>query len=296
MHKLVEVFCDVDDFCAVFIPEWKKTLLTDGTRKRQRAGRMTMSEVMTIIILFQMSHHRDFKNFYIGYLAHFYKSAFPNLLSYTRFLEVIPTTLVPLCSYFASLKSDPTGIEFVDSTSIKVCHNLRIHRHETLAGLACRGKGTMGWFYGFKLHLIVNHQGGIVAAKVTPANVHDTKPVNEMVHSDMNKLYADKGYISKALSSELLDKGVKLVTNVRKNMKAKAMLLWDRSMLSRRFIIETINDQLKNISQIEHSRHRSVHGFMLNMIAGLIAYQLKDNKPQLNLTNAEFNAITVMDC
>jgi len=101
MHKLVEVFCDV------FIPEWEKTLLTDGKRKRQRAGRMTMSEVMTIIILFQMSHHRDFKNFYIGYLAHFYKSAFPDLLSYTRFLEVMPTALLPLCSYFASLKSDP---------------------------------------------------------------------------------------------------------------------------------------------------------------------------------------------
>ncbi len=133
MHKLVEVFCDVDDFCAVFIPEWEKTLLTDGTRKRQGTGRMTMSEVMTIIIFFQISHHRDFKNFYIGYLAHFYKSAFPNLLSYIRFLEVMPTALVPLCSYFASLKSDPTGIEFVDSTSIKVCHNLRIHRHKTLA-------------------------------------------------------------------------------------------------------------------------------------------------------------------
>ena len=133
-----------------------------------------------------------------------------------------------------------------------------------------------------------------MAAKVTPANVHDTKPVNEMVHSDMNKLYADKGYISKALSSELLEKGLTLVTNVRNNMKAKAMSLWDRAMLSRRFIIETINGQLKNISQIEHSRHSSVHGFMLNMIAGLIAYQLKDNKPQLNLTNAEFNAIAVM--
>ncbi|MEP8782010.1 IS982 family transposase, partial [Enterobacter ludwigii] len=198
MNKLVEVFCDVDDFSAVFIPEWEKTLLTDGTRKRQRSGRMTMSEVMTIIIFFQMSHHRDFKNFYTGYLSRFYTAEFPNLLSYTRFLEVMPTALVPLCSYFASLKSEPTGIEFVDSTSIKVCHNLRIHRHKTLSGLASRGKGTMGWFYGFKLHLIVNHQGGIVAAKITPANIHDTKPVADMAFSPMDKLYADKGYISKA--------------------------------------------------------------------------------------------------
>ncbi len=147
----------------------------------------------------------------------------------------------------------------------------------------------MGWFYGFKLHLIVDHQGGIVAAKITPANVHDTKPV-----SAMDKPYADKGYISKALSSDLPEKGITLVTNVRKNMKAKAISLWDRAMSSRRFIIETINDQLKNISQIAHSRHCNVHRFMLNMVAGFIAYQLKDPKPQLNITNTEFNAIAVM--
>ncbi|WP_299011953.1 IS982 family transposase, partial [uncultured Shewanella sp.] len=271
MDKLVDIFCDVDDFCTIFIPQWEQQCLTDGTRKRKRSGRMTMSEIMTIIIAFHTSHHRDFKNFYTGYLARFFKSEFPNLLSYTRFLEVMPNAVIPLCSYFSSLKSEATGIEFIDSTSIKVCHNLRIPRHKTLSGLASRGKGTMGWFYGFKLHLIVNHQGGIVAAKITPANVHDTKPVKEMVVNSMDKLYADKGYISKALASELLERGVSIVNNVRKNMKAKALSLWDRAMLSRRFIIETINDQLKNISQIEHTRHRSVHGFMLNIIGGLVA-------------------------
>ncbi|ABE55736.1 transposase, IS4 family [Shewanella denitrificans OS217] len=294
MDNLVDVFCDVDDFCAVFMPQWKKQCVTDGTRKRQRSSRMDMSEIMTIIILFHTSHHRDFKNYYTGYLARFFKSDFPHLLSYTRFLELMPTAVVPLCSYFSSIRSLPTGIEFVDSTSVKVCHNLRIPRHKTLSGLARRGKGTMGWFYGFKLHLIVNHKGGIVAAKITPANTHDTKPVSGMVVNAMDKLYADKGYISKALASELLEQGVTLVNNVRKNMKKKVLSLWDRAMLSRRFIIETINDQLKNISQIEHSRHRSVHGFMLNMIGGLIAYQLKESKPQLNITDVDFNAISVM--
>ena len=234
MDNLVDVFCDVDDFCSVFIPQWEQQCLTDGTRKRKRSSRMAMSEIMTIIIAFHMSHHRDFKNFYTGYLARFFKPEFPNLLSYTRFIEVMPSAMVPLCSYFSSLKSEPTGIEFVDSTSIKVCHNLRIPRHKTLSGLASRGKGTMGWFYGFKLHLIVNHQGGIVAAKITPANVHDTKPVKEMVVDSMDKLYADKGYISKALASDLLERGVTIINNVRKNMKVKALSLWDRAMLSRR--------------------------------------------------------------
>ena len=293
MDKLVEIFCDVDDFCKVFIPQWELQQLADGTRKRQRKGRMTPSEIMSIIILFHMSHHRDFKNYYIGYISNFYKADYPNLLSYTRFLEVMPSVLIPLCSYFTSLKGKPTGVEFVDSTCIKVCHNLRIPRHKTFQGIAQRGKGTMGWFYGFKLHLIVSYRGEIVAAKLTTGNVHDTKPVNELADGLTDKLYGDKGYISKALESNLFEKGVTFITTVRKNMKAKAISLWDRAMLSKRFIIETINDQLKNISQIEHSRHRSMHGFMLNLMGGLVAYCLKSSKPSLNISDVELNSMVI---
>ncbi|MCP4323879.1 MAG: IS982 family transposase, partial [Alteromonadales bacterium] len=245
------------------------------------------------IILFHMSHHRDFKNYYIGYISNFYKADYPNLLSYTRFLEVMPSVLIPLCSYFTSLKGKPTGVEFVDSTGIKVCHNLRIPRHKTFQGIAQRGKGTMGWFYGFKLHLIVSYRGEIVAAKLTTGNVHDTKPVNELADGLTDKLYGDKGYISKALESNLFEKGVTLITTVRKNMKAKAISLWDRAMLSKRYIIETINDQLKNISQIEHSRHRSMHGFMLNLMGGLVAYCLKSSKPSLNISDVELNSMVI---
>ena len=296
MDNLVEIFCDVDDFCGIFLPEWEKTLLETGARKRRRRGRMSPAEIMTLIILFHHSNHRNFKNFYIGYVSTHLKEAFPSLLSYTRFLEVMPTVLVPLCAYFTHLKGKPTGIAFVDSTSLKVCHNLRIPRHKVFAGVASRGKGTMGWFYGFKLHLIINHKGDILAAKLTPANVDDRKPVPEMAENLFGKLYGDKGYISKALAGTLFDKGVELITRVRKNMKARLLSLWDRAILKKRFIIETINDQLKNISQIEHSRHRSIHGFMLNLIGGLIAYCLKDNKPAINLSEndmAELQAIAL---
>lgn len=291
MNKLTETYCYVDDFCKVFIPEWEKQRLDDGTRKRRRSGRMSMSEIMTIIISFHRSHHRDFKNYYKGFVAQFLKKEFPNLLSYTRFLEVMPQALVPLCSFFTTVKGKPTGIEFIDSTSLSVCHNLRIPRHKTFEGMARRGKTTMGWFYGFKLHLIVNHLGDIVAAKLTTGNVHDTRPVPELAQGLKDKLYGDKGYISKALESQLFDKGIQLITTVRKNMKAKALSMWDRAMLSKRFIIETINDQLKNISQIEHSRHRSMHGFMLNLMGGLVAYCLKDKKPSLNISDFEYQTL-----
>lgn len=267
MKKLVDLYCDVDDFCKVFIPQWQKQLLEDGTRKRQRECRMTMSEIMTIVISFHMSHYRDFKNYYIGYVSQFYHKDFPNLLSYTRFLEIMQRDISPMCAYFILLKGQPTGIEFIDSTT--------------------------GWFYGFKLHIIVNYKSEIVAAKVTTGNVHDTQPVAELARGLTDKLYGDKGYLSKALEKKLFDKGVKLITTVRKNMKAKAMSLWDRAMLSKRFIIETINDQLKNISFIEHSRHRSMNGFMLNLMAGLVAYCLKENKPSLKLSDLELNAMVV---
>ena len=226
MDKLVEIYCDVDDFCCHFIPLWEQQLLTDGQRQRRRTGRLQASEIMTIIILFHHSHQRDFKNYYKGFVALYYADAFPDLLSYTRFLEVMPSVLVPLCSYFAYLKGKPTGIAFVDSTSLKVCHSLRIPRHRVFEGYAKRGRGTMGWFYGFKLHLIINHQGDILAAKITPGNVDDRKPLPELCGTMKGKLYGDKGYISQALAGNLFDKGVELITNVRKNMKAKATSLW----------------------------------------------------------------------
>jgi hypothetical protein len=238
---------------------------------------MTTSEIMTIVVGFHMSHYRDFKNYYLGHVSAFYKDAFPNLLSYTRFLAIMPQIIAPMCAYFSTLKGKPTDIEFIDSTSIKVCHNICIPRHKTFKGVAQRGKGSMGWFYGFKLHLVVNHLGEIVAAKVNSGNVHDTQPVRELAEHLPDKLYGDKGYLSK----------------VRKNMKAKVMSLWDRAMLSKRFIIETINDQLKNISFIEHSRHRSVNGFMLNLLAGLVAYCLKKDKPSLNISDVERNAMVI---
>ena len=189
MSKLVELFCDVDDFCKVFIPQWRKQLLEDGTQKRQREGQMTTSEIMTIVISFHMSHYRDFKNYYLRYVSLVYKNEFPNLLSYTRFLAVMTRVIVRMCDYFTSLKGKPTGLEFIDSTSIKVCHNIRIPRHKTFDGIAQRGKGTMGWFYGFKLHLVVNHHGEIVAAKVTTGNVHDTQPARELAEGLTDKLY-----------------------------------------------------------------------------------------------------------
>lgn len=291
MDKLIETFCDVDDFCQVFIKQWQRMLLENGEIKRRRACRLSPAEVMTILIHFHQSHYRDFKNYYLHYVCRQLKSYFPMLLSYTRFLALMPSVVVPMCSYLISKLGKPTGIQFVDSTKIEVCHIIRAKRNKVFEGIAQHGKGTMGWSFGFKLHLIINHLGEIVALKLTRGNTDDRSPVPEMADSIFGKLYGDKGYISKALSGELLERGVELITTVRKNMKKKFISLWDRAILKKRFIIETVNDQLKNISYIEHSRHRSVHGFMLNLLGGIIAYCLKDKKPTLDLTSQELELL-----
>jgi transposase len=182
-----------------------------------------------------------------------------------------------------------TGISFIDSTRIIVCHNKRIHSHKVFNKLAKRGKTSVGWFYGFKLHLIVNDRGELLAVKLTAGNVDDREPVPEMTREIFGKLFGDKGYISQKLFDLLFEQGVQLITRIKKNMKNKLMPLMDKILLRKRSIIETINDQLKNMSQIEHTRHRSIAGFMLNLLGGLIAYTYHEKKPSLNinLTNVD---------
>jgi IS5 family transposase len=185
-----------------------------------------------------------------------------------------------------------TGISFIDSTRIAVCHPKRIKRNKVFADVAKLGKSTMGWFFGFKLHLIVNDQGEILALCITPGNVDDRQPVPGMTKELFGKLFGDKGYISQALFEELYAKGLQLITHIRKNMKNRLLPLAEKLLLRKRSLIETINDQLKNISQacpersrrIEHTRHRSVSNFMVNLLAGLVAYTHQEKKPALNLS------------
>jgi hypothetical protein len=284
MTNLEAIYVDVDDFCLLFEPQWQAHLIETGEKQRIKPSRLTSSEVMTLLIAFHHSGFRDFKTYYTKFVSQYWRSYFPDLVSYTRMLKLLQTVLPALCSYLKQKLSKPTGIAFIDSTTLKVCHNLRIPRHKVFAGVAQRGKGTMGWFYGFKLHLIMNDEGGLLAVKVTEGNVDDRKPVLDMVDNVTGSLYADKGYVSANLKEQLAERNVNFITGQRSNMKPQVISAWDKAMLSKRFIIETVFDQLKNIAQIEHTRHRSCISFMVHLIAGLIAYTFKQQKPSINVT------------
>ena len=287
MSQLIAMFCDIDDFCKWFEPLYLQRLLQSSQHQRVRQGHLTLSEIMTIIVYFHSSHYRDFKHYYTEYVATHLRPYFPALVSYSRFVELMPRALVPLCGYLHTRKGRCTGITFVDSTALAVCHNRRISRHKVFAGYATRGKSSMGWFYGFKLHLMVNDEGELLAFRVTTAEVNDQGPVGRMARGLWGQLFGDRGYISRALHQALWAQGLALITLMRRNMKPRLMRLWDRLILRKRFLIETINDQLKNISQIEHSRHRSLAGFMVNLVGGLLAYTFQPKKPSLGLWRGE---------
>lgn len=285
--KLTQIFCDVDDFCQTFIPEWQKNQLTNGEQKRNRPHRMNYSEMLTLLVYYQQSGYRTFKWFYQKRVQAFWRAEFPNLLSYNRFVELIPKLLAPLTAFMQSRCGSTQGIAFIDSTPLSVCKNIRIPRHKTFKDEAGRGKSSTGWFYGFKLHLIVNDQGEILSFCVTPGNVDDRKPVPKLVKSLTGKLFGDRGYISKKLADLLAKRDIKLITTLKKNMKNQAIGAFDKLLLRKRSIIETINDQLKNIFDLEHSRHRSLYNYLANIVACLVAYSYQEKKPALNLRDAD---------
>jgi hypothetical protein len=282
--SLLELFCDVDDFCLEFEPKWQVQVLNNGIRRRNRPGGLCLSEIMTILVHFHESRYRDFKSYYTQHVQEHLSREFPGLVSYQRFIELMPRALVALAVYLRRSFGRCTGISFVDSTPLAVCRNQRIKRHKVFAGLAARGKTSMGWFFGFKLHLVVNDQGELLGCYLTAGNVDDRKPVPHLAKHLFGKLFGDKGYISQELTAQLMDTlGVHLVTFLRSNMKGRLLSHNDVVLLRKRAIIETINDQLKNISQIEHSRHRSPVNFIVNLFAGLIAYCRQPKKPSLRL-------------
>ena len=244
-----------DDFCKEFAEVQGKYMVEDRNhRHRNKPNRMSDAEIMVILILFHSGGFRCFKHYYKEYVCKHLTHLFPKRVSYNRFVELEKEVLLQLTVFIKEvLLGTCTGISFVDSTPLRVCRNQRILIHKTFEGLAERGKCSMGWFFGFKLHLI------------------------------KGKLCADKGYIGQALFENLFLNGIQLITKVKNNMKNSLMSVADKILLRKRALIETVNDELKNIAQIEHSRHRSFNNFIANSLSAIAAYCFFEKKPAIDL-------------
>jgi len=284
--KLVDIFCFTGEFCKEFYKTLEGAQLkADNSKKsRNKPCKLSDSEVITILIAFHLGGYRNLKHFYTQYVQIHLTSEFPETVSYNRFVELQQKALFPMVIFLKLMRlGSCTGISIVDSTPLRVCNNKRIFNHKVFDGIAQRGKSTMGYFFGFKLHLVVNEKGEILNFVITPGNVDDREPLKDsnFLSKIFGKLFADKGYIGQKLFEQLFIDGIHLITGLKRNMKNCLMSISDKIMLRKRSIIETINDELKNICQVEHSRHRSFGNFLTNLISGLLAYSFLPKKPSI---------------
>ena len=286
--NIITLFCEIDDFFLAY-EKWKPATQslpreTTPLETRGRPRRLHPSEVMTLLIAFHESGYRTFKHFYQKHVCVYWCAEFPNLVSYSRFVQLKKEVLEVLTFYLSAHLGTCSGLSFVDSTRLRVCDNKRISSYRVFAGQAERSKTSMGWFYGFKLHLVINGSGELLDVALTPGNTDDRKPLRDFADRLHGSLYADRGnHISKDLRETLRQQGVDLVYKVRKNMKPLDLSVSDEVLLKKRMLIESVIRELKTQMQLEHTRHRSFENFQVNVFSALIAYQLLENKPSLNI-------------
>jgi Transposase DDE domain len=281
INQLTRIFCEIDDFCKELNRYTLNKLLPSSTGSTGRRGpscSLENSEIMTILIFFQSSGWRNFKIFYNNFLSCYWKKEFPNLPSYTRFIEIMNRVIFHLILFSQIHSGKRTGIYYIDSTCLPVCHLKRSKRHKTFDEIAQYGKTSVGWFFGLKLHLVINDRGELIAFKITSGKQHDVKAGESILKSLQGLVFGDKGYISKELFSKLLEKGLKLITRVRKNMKGKNYLPFEKQLLDKRGIIETVINHFKHHYHIWHTRHRSPLNAMTHLMAGIASYVIEPLK------------------
>ena len=229
------------------------------------------------MVLFHLSPFKTSKDYWL-YGGQTYRGYFCDLPSYGRFVALMPRLFAPLCVLMHSLSGEKTGIYITDSTKLAVCANPRISRNRTFKGLAARGRSTMGWFFGFKLHVVMNHKSELMAIKITHGNTDDRAGLEGLVAGLERKLLADKGYISKDLFKRMWVRGLHLLTGIRKNMKKYLMPIMDKMLLRKRFVVKTLFGKLKSKMGLEHSQHRSPTNAFLHILSCLAAYMPDKNK------------------
>lgn len=261
----------LEEFCEIY-KEWERNNRIGYVKKRHREGKMSLKDMLLVVIIFHYAGFMTFKHYYLFGVQQIYRKYFGDIVSYARFVYLKPRLILPLCILFHMLKGKKTGLYFVDSTKMIVSHNKRTGSHKVFKELANMGMSSYGWFYGFKLHMIINEHMQIVAVKITKANVDDRKGLKGIINGFEGFVYGDKGYVGAEIFDFLKNKGITLITKIKRNMTNKLISLSHKMNLRRRSIIESAFNVLKNNMHMEHTRHRSPFNFIVNTISALIAY------------------------
>jgi hypothetical protein len=287
-NLLYQIFFEVDNFVKEYdtYEQGKNT----GTPQRRLPGpipSLSMSEKMTILIFYHQSGYRCFQYYYEQLVLVQLRSFFPKIVSYQRFVSMIGqcSQLLFLYAHYKCSLSRQTGIYFADSKKLPVCDNIRIPSNKVFLGVAGRGKSSTGWFYGLKLHLIINNLGEINNFVITSANFadNDKKVLDVLLKGAKGKCFADKGYLTKFFE-HFYDQGIQLIAKIRKNMKNAIMKFTDKCWSRKRAVIESVNDLLMSVFDIDHTRHRNPWNAVTHVIAGVAAYSFYPEKPSVFIT------------
>lgn len=287
MIDLEELYCEVDDFCRNICTEIKSKLIGQEISITVDTPGLNLSEILTILIYYHFSHFDCIKHYYLVKVQRELKKHFPKLPSYNRFVERIKEIPILTALYLQYKQAKFNGEGYIDSTPLEVCTKKRVHSHKVFKLEAKLGKSSKGWFFGLKLHVICDFMGNIIKCKITSGNEHDLKVGTQMLQGLQGKIYADKGYIGKKEFLLLLEQGLFLITGIRENMKNRLLELWDKILLKKRSLIESIFGLMKQTFHLEHSRHRSVVNATVYVLTTVIAYCWKPNKPKIKFTKQE---------
>ena len=283
--KLIEIFCQVDDFVSSLEKLSSKSLIGSGSPHAVNKPSLSHSEMMTIEILYHLSGYKCFEYYYKDLVENgCMREYFPKAPSYTRFVQLKPRLLPLMVLYLQCCRIGALcGLYYADSTTLKVCNNRRINNHKVFANSAERGKSSTGWFFGFKLFLVVNAFGEIVRFMFTKGNNADNniKTMMNLFNGLHGLAFADKGFINQKAFEKLFAGGLQLITGIKNNMKNRLMPIGHKLLLKKRGMIEAVNDILKTVCNIEHTRHRNPINAVLNVFAGLCAYTYLERLPSI---------------
>jgi len=278
---LVTIFCEADDFCKFLSEKTGLNLLGKDKTVGPKRG-LIISEIMTISIFYSMSNYKNFKSYYNNFILKYEHSCFPNAVSYGRFIELRQEILVPMLLFIKTRGlGNCDGVSIIDSTTLEVCHVRRASSHKLFKNIAQKGKSSTGWFYGFKLHLVINSHGEITNFHITPGNIADNNHdlLESVTQNVFGKLVGDKGYIG--AFKQLYDKGIQLIHGIRKNMKNVLMTAYDKFLLKKRGVIESVIGLLKEMFGLESSKNRSKIAYFVQICSAIAAYNFKEFKPQV---------------
>lgn len=285
MFEFTEVFCTIDDFFQQFEPIYWQFLKDQKVKARLRPTCLSLSEIVFIAVWYKQSAFKHFKAFF-WMLKCAFAHLFKKLPCYQRLIYLINDHQLALNSLHYALTLPKQAacpqLLWIDATCLPVCKNQRINRHQSIKPIATRGMSSMGWFYGCKLHVLMNQDGEIVRTRLSNGHVSDIKMVEPLTNQLSAKVYADRGYISAKLKATLKNNGVELITNHRKNMPLAQLSTVDNYYLRQRSKIETLFGLLKESYSLVTSRYRSVKGYLSGIYASLCAYQIcNQNMPKI---------------